>query len=132
MDWKRAKNILIILFIFVDLFLLFINIFDNYGKNKVEYEELNRILKENNIILPKDIIKKNTNKTFTYEYIFYELNDDIKKELLGEYTQSSDKEFISRLIHITVPIAFQNLMLASVAAADAMMLGFLNQNSLYI
>ena len=45
-------------------------------------------------------------------------------------TLFSDKEFIARLIHITVPIAFQNLMLASVAAADAMMLGFLNQNSM--
>ena len=29
-----------------------------------------------------------------------------------------------------MPLAFQNLMLASVAAADAMMLGFFNQNSM--
>ncbi len=42
----------------------------------------------------------------------------------------SDREFFSKLLHITLPLAFQNLMLASVAAADAMMLGFLNQNSM--
>ena len=42
----------------------------------------------------------------------------------------SDKEFISRLWKITLPVAFQNLMLASVAAADAIMLGFLHQNSM--
>lgn len=42
----------------------------------------------------------------------------------------SDKAFLSKLLHITLPLAFQNLMLASVAAADAMMLGFFNQNSM--
>ncbi|MBR5866957.1 MAG: MATE family efflux transporter [Spirochaetaceae bacterium] len=42
----------------------------------------------------------------------------------------SDRDFFSKLLHITLPLAFQNLMLASVAAADAMMLGFLNQNSM--
>ncbi|MCQ2591728.1 MAG: MATE family efflux transporter [Treponema sp.] len=41
-----------------------------------------------------------------------------------------DKEFINKLLHITFPIAFQNLMLASVAAADALMLGHLHQNSM--
>ena len=51
----------------------------------------------------------------------------MNKNSLGIF---SDKDFLSKLLHITLPIAFQNLMLASVAAADAMMLGFLNQNSM--
>lgn len=49
---------------------------------------------------------------------------------MKQNTLFSDKIFISKLLHITLPIAFQNLMLASVAAADAIMLGFLNQNSM--
>ena len=49
---------------------------------------------------------------------------------MKQNTIFSDKIFISKLLHITLPIAFQNLMLASVAAADAIMLGFLNQNSM--
>lgn len=43
---------------------------------------------------------------------------------------TADKEFISKLLHVTLPIAFQNLMLASVAAADALMLGHLSQSSM--
>lgn len=50
--------------------------------------------------------------------------------LMKQNTLFSDKIFISKLLHITLPMAFQNLMLASVAAADAIMLGFLNQNSM--
>ena len=42
----------------------------------------------------------------------------------------SDKTFLQKLIHLTLPIAFQNLMLASVAAADALMLGHFNQDSM--
>lgn len=38
--------------------------------------------------------------------------------------------FLKKLLHIMLPISFQNLMLASVAAADALMLGHLNQNSM--
>ncbi len=42
----------------------------------------------------------------------------------------SDKKFNSQLIHLAAPIAFQNLMLAMVAAADAFMLGGVDQNSM--
>ena len=42
----------------------------------------------------------------------------------------SDKEFYGKLIHLTVPIALQSLMLASVAAGDAVMLGRIEQNSM--
>ncbi|MCQ2587052.1 MAG: MATE family efflux transporter [Treponema sp.] len=41
---------------------------------------------------------------------------------------SVNKEFLPKLLRIMLPIAFQNLMLASVAAADALMLGGLQQN----
>ena len=42
----------------------------------------------------------------------------------------SDKEFYGKLWHLTLPIAFQSLMLASVAAADAIMLGRIEQDSM--
>ena len=42
----------------------------------------------------------------------------------------SDKDFNSRLVQLAFPIAVQNLMLALVAAADAFMLGGLEQNAM--
>lgn len=41
-----------------------------------------------------------------------------------------DKQFYKKLWQLAAPIAFQNLMLASVAAADALMLGSVAQNSM--
>ncbi|MCQ2485741.1 MAG: MATE family efflux transporter [Clostridia bacterium] len=41
-----------------------------------------------------------------------------------------DKVFLKKLLQLTLPIAFQQLMLASVAAADAIMLGSIEQNSM--
>ncbi len=41
-----------------------------------------------------------------------------------------DKYFYNKLLKLTVPIAFQSLMLAAVAAADALMLGSVEQNSM--
>lgn len=46
------------------------------------------------------------------------------KELL------KDKKFITKLFGLTMPIVFQSLMLALVAAADAFMLGNVDQNSM--
>ncbi|MCQ2583979.1 MAG: MATE family efflux transporter [Treponema sp.] len=43
-------------------------------------------------------------------------------------TLINNKVFLDKLLRIMLPIAFQNLMLASVAAADALMLGGLQQN----
>ena len=40
----------------------------------------------------------------------------------------SDKEFSRKLLKISVPVALQSLMLALVAAADAFMLGRIEQN----
>ena len=42
----------------------------------------------------------------------------------------SDKNFYKKLTKLTIPIAFQSLMLAMVAAADAVMLGAIEQNSM--
>lgn len=42
----------------------------------------------------------------------------------------SDKEFFNKLFHIALPVAFQSLMLASVAAADALMLGHIEQDAM--
>ncbi len=42
----------------------------------------------------------------------------------------SDKVFIKKLLALTLPMAFQNLMLALVAATDAFMLGNIDQNSM--
>lgn len=42
----------------------------------------------------------------------------------------SDKRFISQLLKLAMPIVIQSLMLASVAAADAFMLGGVDQNSM--
>lgn len=47
-----------------------------------------------------------------------------------EYAMFKDKGFIGKLVHLTAPIAFQSLMLALVAAADAIMLGSVEQNSM--
>lgn len=41
-----------------------------------------------------------------------------------------DRAFLSKLINLTLPMAFQSLMLASVAAADALMLGNIEQNAM--
>ena len=42
----------------------------------------------------------------------------------------SDKEFYRKLTRLTLPIAFQSLMLAAVAACDAVMLGRVEQNAM--
>jgi len=48
--------------------------------------------------------------------------------MIQDTTINNNKEFLPKLLKIMLPIAFQNLMLASVAAADALMLGGLQQN----
>ena len=42
----------------------------------------------------------------------------------------SDKDFIKRLWNLTLPLAFQALMLALVAACDAVMLGRVEQDAM--
>ena len=42
----------------------------------------------------------------------------------------ADREFLLRLTRLTIPMVLQNLMLASVAVCDALMLGSVAQNSM--
>lgn len=44
--------------------------------------------------------------------------------------ESNNRIFYKKLLALVLPIALQNLMTALVSASDALMLGFLNQNSL--
>ena len=44
--------------------------------------------------------------------------------------KGKDREFYGKLAGLVLPIAVQNLMTALVSASDALMLGFLNQDSL--
>lgn len=47
-----------------------------------------------------------------------------------QYALFADRAFLKNLIRVTLPIMFQQLMLASVAASDALMLGNIDQNSM--
>jgi len=57
-------------------------------------------------------------------------NEMINKEKRPRDRWLQDKDFLSKLFHLTFPIALQSLMLAVVAAADALMLGIMEQNSM--
>ena len=54
----------------------------------------------------------------------------------NEYTENMntqnhfDRDFYNKLTRLTLPIAFQSLMLAAVAACDALMLGRVSQNAM--
>lgn len=61
---------------------------------------------------------------FCYHRIDYQQGAQFNMHLFN------DKDFNHRLITLTIPMALQSLMLASVAAADAIMLGRLDQNSM--
>ena len=50
--------------------------------------------------------------------------------LKGKNSLFSDKYFNKKLFSLTLPIAFQQLMLAAVAAGDSVMLGRLDQNAM--
>ncbi len=45
-------------------------------------------------------------------------------------TSGRNKAFYQKLFSLVLPIAFQQFMLAAVSASDALMLGFVNQDSL--
>ena len=52
--------------------------------------------------------------------------------ILKDYRErhTVDREFYRKMVSLTMPIAFQQFMLAAVAAADSIMLGRLEQNSM--
>ena len=96
MEWKKAKTILIWLFILVDIYLLFVNIYNNYGNNKIEYDKLKDVLLQNNIYLPKDVVTKNKKTFFVNEYKKIDITNEIKDTLLGDCEETSKGRFISK------------------------------------
>ncbi len=96
MEWKKAKTILIWLFIVIDICLLAYNIYLNFGNNRVQLEELSPILKENNIVISEDISAKNRKSVFVHEYKSAEITDELKDVLLGSYDEISKGRYISK------------------------------------
>ena len=74
MEWHRAKNILIVLFLFVNIFLLFILIDDN-NKASLDKAKLFGVLTQNNITVDLSTIPKAKKRVFVSE--FYGVNDEI-------------------------------------------------------
>lgn len=50
--------------------------------------------------------------------------------MINKLKDKGENQFIHKLISLVIPIAFQQLMLATVSASDAFMLGKIDQNSL--
>ena len=46
-------------------------------------------------------------------------------------SKTKDNELAQQMLHLVVPIAIQQFMLALVSATDALMLGFVDQTSLF-
>ena len=54
-----------------------------------------------------------------------------EKAVLSEKTEPSEKsEFFHKLMRLVLPIALQQFLLACVSAADALMLGYLDQDAM--
>lgn len=49
---------------------------------------------------------------------------------MKDYLCIKDSKYNSRLITLALPFCFQSLMIASVAASDALMLGSIKQNAM--
>lgn len=95
MEWKKAKNILIFLFLIIDIFLLGINFFSS-SKNNVDYGKLSVALLKKNIKISEKNIPKNKKSGFVYEFYSVDVNEETKKILLGEYEKNGKNEFVSK------------------------------------
>lgn len=104
MEWKKAKNILIFLFLIIDIFLLGINFFSN-SKNNVDYDKLSVALLKKNIKISEKIIPKNKKSGFVYEFYSVDVNEETKKTLLGEYEKNGKNEFVSKNKNSTLSIS---------------------------
>lgn len=104
MEWKKAKNILIFLFLIIDIFLLSINFFSS-SKNNVDYDKLNVALLKKNIKISEKIIPKNKKSGFVYEFYSVDVNEETKKTLLGEYEKNGKNEFVSKNKNSTLSIS---------------------------
>jgi len=61
-------------------------------------------------------------------FLLYKTKYKTKVVIIIKMNKKLDSNFTKKLFNLAFPIAFQNLMLASVAAADAFMLGNVEQN----
>lgn len=103
MEWKKAKNILIIMFLMIDVFLLGLNFFQS-PKSNGDYEQLNTMLLKNNIQLSENVSLKNKKNVFVYEFYFSDVKEELKKTLLGEYFKTEKNEFVSKNKKATLSI----------------------------
>lgn len=95
MEWKKAKSILIFLFMIIDIFLLGYNFFSNPGYN-VNYGELNSVLSKNNIKICENGSLKNRKNVYVYEFYSVDVSEKAKISLLGEYEKKDKNEFTSK------------------------------------
>ncbi len=96
MEWKKAKTILIWLFIVIDVCLLAYNIYSNYGNNKVDFESLLPVLNANNIKIGDTVSVKNKKYAFVYECKKAQITEELKTTLLGNYDEISDGRYSSK------------------------------------
>ncbi len=96
MEWKKAKTILIWLFVIVDMFLLTYGLFVNFGNNKVDFEGLKSVLEGNNIVFSENIKISNRNSIFVHEYKRPVISEKLKEELMGNYDETGDGRYSSK------------------------------------
>ena len=96
MEWKKAKTILIWLFIVIDVCLLAYNIYSNYGNNKVDFDSLLPVLNANNIKISDTVSVKNKKYAFVYEYKKSQITEELKTTLLGDYDEIYDGRYTSK------------------------------------
>lgn len=104
MEWKRAKDILIILFLMIDIFLLGLNVYKNNGTD-TDFSKISTVLSKNNIQVSQNVIPKSKKSGFVYEFYSVSLGEDIKKDLLGEYEKKGKNDFSSKDKNATLSIS---------------------------
>ncbi len=96
MEWKKAKTILIWLFIVIDICLLAQNIYLNFGNNKVDFDGLSPVLKANNIEIAENFSVTNKKYAFVHEYKRATVSEELKTTLLGDYDEISEGRYTSK------------------------------------
>ena len=84
------------MFLVIDILLLSLNFYSNYGNNNVDYDKLSKILNKNNINIEENLVKKNRKTGFVYEFSSIEISEEFKKAVLGEYDKTEKGEFVSK------------------------------------
>ena len=74
MEWHKAKNVLILLFLSVNIFLLCV-LADSNNKDNFDKTKLSEVFLKNNINIDMEILPKPKNRLFVSE--FYGVNDEV-------------------------------------------------------